>query len=349
MEPFDLLAYEEPTRMDRALGRKPSGNAYVELHNLIAAAHSIHEFGPESLVRIGRQYGVDLREAFLDERLALYARALVHALQNGDLDADDRARLAHLARTLYLSAGALRRIHEDAFGYTVSEALSDDCLSVEEQLLLYKLQHTLGIDPQEAGMVYEAEARARLLSTVARALCDGELSPEEADEIQSMERSLSVSVPDHVETMLDHAAHRWRLTHGPLQSISVDIKLHHDEVAYFKTWGRWREVNYARLRVLLSAHRERLTEGDTTDLSVPDGAFLGRKWFKGQFVVTNKRLLLVRNKTDAVKYGLRSLAGVERYRNGVRVSIKGNRSLLLDGKQDSRALHSVLARVLAAT
>ena len=98
--------------------------------------------------------------------------------------------------------------------------------------------------------------------------------------------------------------------------------------------------------MLLTAHRERLHEGDTAGLQIPEGAFIGRGWQEGRFVVTNKRLLLLRDEADPVTHGLRSLVGLERYANGIRVSIKGDRSVLLDAQQDNQALYSVLWRVL---
>jgi len=344
--PFDLLDYEEPGPLDRALGLTPPRNAYVELHNLIAAAASPADFGPDDLDRIGRRHGVNLREAFHAERQALYERYLLHVLRDGRFDERERATLAHLARTLALDAADLRHAHERAFGHTVTDALADDCLSVEERLLLYTLQHTLGLDPTEAEQVYEWEARQRLLETVARALCDGELDPAEAEEITALETELDVRVPTRVDALLTRAAHRWRLTHGPPPNVDVGIRLLPGEIGHFRADGRWRTVNYALLRVALRDHRERLHAGDTAGLHVPEYAFVGRGWQRGVFVVTSKRLLLVRDQGDPVIHSFRAILGIERYANGVRVSIKGDRSVLLDAWQDNRALHSVLWQAL---
>ena len=344
--PFDLLPYWDRAALDRVLPPQKGRDAFVELFNLIAAAESPHDFGPNDLRRIGRRHGVDLRTTFTGERRGLYAEYLDHCLGHDDLTDEDRAMLGHLARTLWLDPADLRVIHEQAFGRTVSSVLADDCLSVEERLLLYKLQHTLHLDPGEADEVYETMAREKLLVTVARALCDGELSAEEAEEIEALEEQLDVRVPERVEVMLDQAARRWRLRHGTLQPTDVFVRLLPGEVGYFSTLGWWREVNYARLRVLLGQHRDKIHRGDTADLYIPQKAFLGRKPHDGHIEITNKRLVLLRGNDVPIKYHLTSLVGVERYSNGVRVSVKGDRTFVLNAGDDTKTLYAVLYRAL---
>ena len=219
-------------------------------------------------------------------------------------------------------------------------------LAVEDRLLLYTLQHTLGVDPAEADAAYEAAARERLLVSVARALCDGALAPEEAEEIERLETALAVRVPPRVEGMLDEAVHRWQVERGEMPRTDVFVRLLPGEVGHLSTLGSWREVNYARLRVALRAHREALHRGETAGLTVPEEALYGRTWREGHIEVTNKRLVLLRGGHDPVTYGLPSLAGAERYRNGVRVAVKGDRSFLLRAGPDTGTLYTVLWRAL---
>jgi hypothetical protein len=344
--PLDLLPYWDEAALDAVIPPQKGREAYVELHNLIAAAEDVRAYGPDDLVRIGRRHGVDLRRAFHTERLALYAAHLRYVLARGAFGEAERAALAHLARTLHLDEPALRLLHEEAFGRAVSQAISNDGLSVEERLLLYTLQHTLGFEPAEADGAYEAAARERLLMAVARALCDGELSAEEAEAIEAMEQALDVRVPERVQALLDEAAHRWRVHHGPLPNVDVGVTLRRGETGHFGTDGRWREVNYALLRVLLREHRDRLHRGDTAGLRIPDYALMGRKWREGRIAVTSARLVLVRHREKPKDHGLVSVVGAERYANGVRISIKGGRTFLLDGGAANRTLHAVLWRVL---
>ena len=347
MLPFDLLEYDEPERLDRALGVQPKWNAWVELHNLIAAAESIHDYGPADVQRIGRAHGVDLHEAFAPERRGLYATYLDYCLDNGELAKQERGFLAHLADTLHLSTGDLQPVHERAFGRTVSDVLTDDCVTLEERLLLYKLQHTLGLDPDLAEGTYETMAREKLLVAVAHALCDGMLSPDERKEIEALEDEFGMKVPRHVEDLLEQAAQTWAIHTGPLPRVDVWFRLLPGEIGHYQTPGEWQRLNYARLRVLLSAHRAWLIRGETYRLRIPRKALHGKR-YEGRIVLTNKRLILAPANREPIAYYLRSLGTVERYINGLRVGLPDGRSLYLNAGRANRAVHSVLYRLLSA-
>ncbi len=345
MIPFDLLEYEEPEPLDRAIGVQPKWNAWVEIHNLIAAAASIRDYGPADALRICREYGLDFVTSFGAERVGLYRTFLDYCLDRGDLAERDRRVLAHLADTLRLTNADLQPVHERAFGRTVSNVLSDDCVSLEERLLLYKLQHTLGLDPRMADGTYEAVARERLLTTVAHAVCDGMLSPEERKEIEALRAEVGIEIPPTVEKLLAEAARNWAIQHGPLPTVSVGILLLPAEYGHFQTAGQWQRLNYARLRVALSAQRISLTKGDTDRLVVPRQAVSG-KLYNGLIIVSNKRLIMKPERLEPVAYYVQSLGEIERYRNGLRVGLPEDRSLFLDAGRASRALHSVLFRLL---
>lgn len=338
MGPFDLLRPEPAP----AFGRPPERNAYIELHNVIAAAESRRDFGPGDLERISRRHDVDLRTAFYPERLALYQDLLDDRLTNGDLDEEDRAILAHVARTLHLSTADLKPAHERAFGKAVSEAVSDDCLSVEERLLLYKLQHLLGLDPRLADGAYEVMARERFLLIVARTLCDGELSPDEEAEIERVRKELSIEVPERVAAMLDQAAARWETRHGEMPTVRVGIGLVPGEVAhYVAREARWQAVNGGRLVQVVD--RQRLQDGRTESLRVPQAALAARTDV-GRAIVTNKRLVLLPEKGLPDDYSLVSLVQTLRFSNGIIVRTRGDRRVFLDLGEESEAFYSVLFR-----
>lgn len=342
MGPFDLLA-PEPAPL---FGRPPERNAYIELHNVIAAAESVGDFGPDDLARISRRHGVDLRTAFYAERLALYQGLLDDRLANGDLDAEDRAVLAHVARSLNLSMDDLAPAHERAFGKAVTDAIADDCLSVEERLLLYKLQHLLGLDPRLADGAYEVMARERFLRIVAGVLCDGELSPEEAAEVERAGQDLSVAIPEHLATMLDEAAVRWRARHGELPTAHVGIRLRPGERGhYVVSRARWQAVNGPRLHQVID--KERLRDGQTARLRVPQAALAARTEV-GQAVVTSARLVLLPARGLPDEYPLRSLAQTLRFANGTVIRTKGDRRVFLDLGDDNRAFYTVLYRAMHA-
>ncbi len=348
MLPFDLLDYEKPQRLDRVLGVEPKWNAWVEIHNLLSSAESIHDCGPSETLRICRKHGVKLKAAFLDERRHYYTAYLDHCLDKGDLNEGNRQLLAHLARTLFLSSLDLQPVHERAFGRTVSNVLSDDCVTFEERLLLYKLQHTLGLDPQRAEGTYEQMAREKLLSAVARALCDGMLSPEEEGSIRSLQKEFEVVIPGDVGDLLKSAKEAWNVLNGPLPKVDVGVELLPGEIGHFVASGKWKRLNYARLRVLLGSQRARFNMGETERLRIPVKALFGRQK-EGQIAVVSKRLLLITRKLDLIAYEIGSLRAVERYVNGLRVGLPDDQSLFVDVGRSNVALHSILDRLISGS
>lgn len=340
MGPLDLLT-PEPAPL---FGGPPARNAYVELHNLIAAAARPTEFGPADRERIGRRHGVDLASSFAAERLALYRALLDDALASGDLTGEARARLAHVADTLGLSAADLRPAHERAFAVAVEAAVADDRLSDTERALLYTLQHTLGFDPDVAGAAYDVLARRRLLDVVAGVLADGEVSPEEADEVEGLAGALSVETPADVAARLAEAAGRWRARHGPPTEVHLGIPLEAREVAYHMTTNAsWRSVDGAALHTALG----RLSDDRTESLAVPDSAVRGRDQF-GHVVVTSRRVAFLPHEGEAENWPLAYVSRVLPFANGVVVETDGGERVLVDASDAAKSFGDALRRALGA-
>ena len=337
MGPLDLLA-PEPAPL---FGGPPPRNAYVELHNLIAAAESAADFGPADRDRISERWGVDLATSFPAERVALYRALLDARLADGALGGADRATLAHLADTLGLSAADLRPAHERAFGLAVEAAIADDRLDVGERLLLYTLQHALLPDPDLADEAYGVYARRRFVTAVATALADGEVSPEEAEAVEAVRVGLSVEATDDVQTLLDEAAALWRARHAPLP----DEGGAGGEAVHFRRADVvWRRVDGARLAAASGRHRAALETGETANLRVPESACVGRTEV-GTVTVTSRRTVLsavsgVRQ--EAPHY---ALADVFEFANGAVVRTVGGRSTFLDLGADRGRFAAVARRL----
>ena len=339
MGPFDLLRPAPAPRF----GGPPPRNAFVELHNLIAAAESVQEFGPSDRARISRQHGVDLVREFLPERAAMYQALLDDRLADGDLDADDRAVLAHVARTLALSAVDVRPAHERAFGTAVTQAVVDDCLSVEERLLIHKLQHVLGLDPRLAEGAYDVIAREHLLKTVAQALCDGALAPDEEARIALAESALSTTLPPEVQAMLAKARQRWTLRHGDLPTADLDVSLQAGEEGRYQTRGQWAFVNTGVLEDHIGPGV--LHSGRTSGLVLPERVLSGRVR-TGEIALTSRRLLLTPDSGLPDSYRLDQVIQTLRFRNGIIARTQAGRRVYLDAGDERETLYAVLYRTL---
>ena len=339
MGPFDLL---HPLPADRR-GREPEANAWIELHNVVVAAERLDEFGPEDYDRIGRQRRVDLG-AYEGKRIELYQRFLDWTLEDGDFSEANRTLLAHIAETLHLGPGLLRDSHERAFGTVVHHALADDCLSVDERLLLYKLQHTLGLDPDLASGAYEVMARQRLLVTVARVLCDGKLSPEEADEVARAQAQIGVNVPQRVADMLDEAAARWHTHHAAsLPTPAAEPRPR----ARFTTAGRWREVVFARLLKVFGTPEDldAFARGDTFHYRVPAVALRGIRAV-GRADVTRDRIVLDARAEAPKVFIAATVSRALRFNNGVLMHCADGRVLFIESDDDA-GLHGAIEQMIS--
>ena len=346
MGPFELLDYEEPHGFEAPVRGEPKRNAFVELHNLIAAAESTLDFGPDDLARIGRCYGVDLTEEFLEDRCFLYARFLDHCLERHTFTEDDRAALAHLACTLALSPDDVRPFHERAFGRAVAHAVANDTVSAEERTFLLRLQLAFALAPGETAATYEAAARERLLRAVARVLCDGALAPEEAAEVELIARRLDVALPPRVATVLEGASAAWRLTHTAMPSTEVGVRLKRGETGHYRAEGRWRRVNEAKL----AHYRRKQKDEEDAPATFPKQAFIG-PWYEGAFALTSWRLVLTvgrRKKKWSTTVGWEQLAETERFADGLRVGLWSGMGYFLQPAGDVGLLHTVLWRAWRA-
>lgn len=344
-----MLSYDEAGTVGSALGREPDRNAYVELHNLIAAAEGPDAFGPEDLRRIARRRNVDLTEKFVGERASIYQEYLDHLLETDGFHESGRAVLAHLARTLHLRAEHLRPVHRRAFGKAVQEAIADGELSVEERLHLYALQHALGLDPALADGAYEVMAREALLVRVARVLSDGRLSPDEADRISTLQRDLSVSLPTRVQEMLDAAAEQWRQIHTALPTTETDMALAKEEVAHFQVRAAWHRVSPKTLRMLFpseSAMRAALRDpAETRPVRLPCTSSI----HKGRVLITSRRLLLRPTRGEASGTGHAALTTVSPFANGTYIGFRKADGLFIQTHRHDADLFRTLFRVIFPT
>ena len=295
-------------------------------------------FGPADRDRISRQRGVDLTRHYLEQRQALYQSVLDHRSATHDLDADDRSVLAHVADTLALSATDLRPVHERAFGLAVEAALEDDRLCVEERLLLYRLQHTLGLDPRLAEGAYRVLAREKLLRPVAKALSDGVLSPEEEATLELTASDLDIKIPPDLDGMLENARSRWQARQRTTAAPAVSLRLEGAEARRFEAAAWWRYANASKLTAW--AGYAAVQAGQTQGLMVPSSALRGSRR-EGVAAITDRRLVLQAERAIPDSIALDRVEQTLRFRNGAVIRLANGRRYFVDagGQRDDFYRH----------
>lgn len=339
---MDLLPYERPG----LFGREPAQNAFVELHNVVAAAGSAGELGRNVLDRIARARGVDLRQQFRDERLGLYHALFDEALADGRFSPDDRRWLGAVAETLALTAADVAPVHERAFGDAVGVVLSDECLGAGERLHLHALQRELGVDANRAGALYQSPARSILLRQVATTLCDGELSPDEGARIAQAAGALGIVLDTDISAMLSQAAGRWESRSGPLPHLpGASVPLHKDEVAHAEVPVRWARKTRDELR---DAFARDLSRAETRHQRLPWHRFMAPPR-PGRLVLTNRRLVVADDARAPTWVSLIRIRETVAFKDGLVVQVQGaSRGWVLDLGSDARALSALLDRAADA-
>ena len=337
---MDLLAPLPPDRW----GREPDVNAFVELHNLVAAAESVYDIGPADAERIGRERGVDLRTDFRDERVGLYVHLFQDAEARGGLTAEGLRRLGHLARTLALVPSDVQMLHTQAFGEAVETALEDDCLTVEERLHLYALQQMLGLDTEQAAGTVLTAARRRLLMTVARVLCDGLLSPDEAADVAQAVRALGIVMPAEIAAMLNRAASAWEDA-APLPAVSTALRLSEGETAYADLAATWA---FKRADALERAVAGAISDAPLAAMAFPWDTFLSPVR-TGRLVVTGYRLVLLDDARPTQTIPLATVVELAAFADALVLRLADDgRRLLIGADAETAPFARTLRRALAA-
>lgn len=163
--PFDKLPLSRGTLMQRALGRKPRENAWIEVNNLLAGVDEIREVRPEQVARIAERYRMPMRGEFVGRLERLYRDYLLYCLADARLSAEELCDLAHLKRILRLTDRALTEIHEavakQVYALTVDAVLADGRIDAAEREFLDTLQQHLAISGKVVDGIMLARRKRR--------------------------------------------------------------------------------------------------------------------------------------------------------------------------------------------
>lgn len=256
---------------------------------------------------------------------------------------DDARALGAVARTLALDPADVRTLHAHAFGTAVEAALADDCLTVEERLHLHTLQLTLGLDDATGAAMVDGRARRHLLKTVARALCDGMLSPDEAAAVAHAVEALGVGLPAEIAAMLNAAAVRWEREAAPMPAIATRLRLADGETVHALLSAEW---THKRADALERAFADGVEEPDTVRLRFPWSRFMA-PLTSGRVVLSSQRLLLLGAERATERIALAEVAEALAFADALVIRIRNDsRRLVLRLDAEAPRFADLLARAL---
>jgi Chloroplast envelope transporter len=325
---------------DRDMDRETRSrhNAVIAMNNAIAEKGSARKLPPYTLAAVARALNLFMSDLG-EERKALYARYVEHALDKGTVTAETGAELKQLARQLELDAGTVRRIRREAgprvYRRRLREALKDGRVDAAEQATLARLRTDLELRPEDAGKIQQEALAERLAPPPAPPEPpERPLTPDEQREAVSLAAKLGAEVPPErcTPALLKRLHDVERARSKPLPELTrEEFPLHQGEVAHatrhaalhaLPPVNRW-ECGPDRWNLRPSLSPQVYVDGPwEREPALPSPE---RPLARGRTVLTSERLVL----PDGASLPLVDLTHVSPYAGGVELRSLGGAVVFL--------------------
>lgn len=283
---------------EKLFGLKKTENAFREINNVIAAAPRPSLSDIEKINELHMRYGANAVIQCRSHALAQYRsylkscfRSLAHTeISQQDLDDLQTIQRAYLISDEEIYEQNLQ-VGKSIYQWALKNALSDGVITDMEKAQLTHLGHQLNLDDDVIHQIYAKELQCLLTAKLEAALKDGEMSPEEEREIETICRRFNINHSYEIETqaIVDAAKDLWQAKHGRLTPIEADIALKPREECYHAQQVEWWELSQSRSRM-------HTRDSKTTSVFVDCCPIVGgtmKQIDAGTLYVTNMRLLFV--------------------------------------------------------
>ena len=324
LETIDL----QPTSfIENLLGRRPKENAFLEIHNVVAAL-PIYHISEDAITACLSRYGITQEEA-KPRLLNIYSQVLEYFLKDLLISDDEVEQLRHLATIFKLSFDEVSQIHTELvyphYEKAVRQALRDRHLSDDENAALDNLCIKLRIPESAADEIYKKHAVPIYNQVMSEALADEMLTPEEETELEEVAKALKLNIryDEKLESILDRARRLWRIAQGELPVLTVPVNLQLNErcsadveALHYEPRRVAGGIGYSGFSTSYGAFGIRFRSG------IMNTHRLNRQTLRlrgaGTLYFTNRRFLFSRD-SHATSIGLGNITGITFYSDGMRI------------------------------
>lgn len=260
----------EPERLrarswtDRFLGHDPRRNYFVRAKNVVLTGH----LDPVAIEVIRREFvDGDLIGDFAYEWGELLEEITYFIAIDGLVDGEERAFFSAYVSVFAISqdraAWIYRRGARRAYMDILLGFVSDEVLSRDEVARLERIARRFGLTHHEQHGLIRDTLESLLRDRMDEILADGLLSDREWAELEAYRKALRISMTlsEEGRAMIESARARWRAHYGALRPVAVPGWLALGETACFRAPARWE---------------------------------IGDRVFEGELVLTDSRVLLLR-------------------------------------------------------
>jgi hypothetical protein len=233
-------------------------------------------------------------------------------------------------------------------------AVRDRRLSDEDDKKLEKLWKDLHLPENKYKDISEENKRNEIKSYIETITADGEISPEEDQELIDSMSSLKVTLPwdENSKQAYIKMQRVWQLNHGELPRLSTDIILPKNEICHYVQNVDWYEQRVVRGNINYA--------GPTYRLKIAKGFYYRvgsikyaqqskeqlQKIDSGKVYITNKRVLFVGiKKNTTIQYS--KIINVHPYKNGVEIIKDSGKNPFLSFEYNIDEFTALLTRLIA--
>jgi hypothetical protein len=164
-----LKVYEErelqsPGFIGRLLGRRPKGNALIEINNLLAAnQNNIKDISIDKILEIAERYNFDISKHGYQFRCDLFKSYLTYCLVDKKIEDHEVSELEHLKQILFLNDADTQNLigleSKKIYETEVLNAINDGELNTLKRENLKTLQSNLHIPESLAQNILNQKSR----------------------------------------------------------------------------------------------------------------------------------------------------------------------------------------------
>jgi tellurite resistance protein len=354
MPPLACFAHQElpkPGIVGRLFRHKPKEHCFIEIQNLLAT-NPLRGLTAADVENVLSDYVLSRPDA--NPRLTeLYAVAVRHLANDGELSDEDRGQLKHLRYVLGLSDEetdeAQLAVLREVYRAHLLTTLRDGQLSDHEKAHLERVTRSFGLPEQDATKIYKDEVLKVLQQTFDAAIGDRRYSEEEETRLTEMARNLGVTMKQTVEdrAKLERFRQLARIEAGQLPVVEGGIRLQRGETCHADFPCRLLEkrtitkrVNYAgpsgRIRIMrgLSFRYGSVSVSGVTSEEM-------RQIDTGSLHITNKRLLF-NGAAKNLNIPYKKVIGFTMFSDGVLIEKDTGRDQYFAGTSDMELLGAII-------
>ena len=356
MKPFSEVVLSEPNKIQKLFKTVPAENALEELNNLLAS-RAYEEISIADIEEIDKKYKLDVLSKFKNQITKLFEDFVKYHL-GLDIPNEGLRFAPKLANILQIDEKKVDLIFTDVvseiFRKRYEMAIAKRRLSDEDEKILDKLWVDLGLTEEKANEISK-EVRIRTTQKyVDEVTKDGEISPEEYDELQETAKCLSVKMmfDDKTKKKFENMRLMWKINHSELPAIEPGINLPKKETCFYMQPVDWYEYRAVRSSVTYGglSGRIKIAKGIYYRVGkmnlIPSSTQERVKIDSGIVYITNKRVIfsgLKKNTTIQIS----SILEVHPYSDGVEIIKDSGKSPFLGFTDTIEVFTAILARVIS--